>query len=85
MHHTLTGYRWEGAASLVSLVVAALALYFGGTSPITLTGSLALSVLGVCFGLSYMRTWRRVYRNIVLTVLLISAVAFYLALLLPSR
>jgi glucan phosphoethanolaminetransferase (alkaline phosphatase superfamily) len=85
MPHKLTGYRWEGAAGLVTLAAAWLTLYFGGTSPIGLVATVALSLLGACFMLSYMRTWRRSYRNIVLAILLISAVAFYRALLLPSR
>jgi uncharacterized membrane protein len=85
MQHTLTGFRWEGVACLVSFAAAALVLYVGVTSPVALTLVLVLSLLGVCFGLSHMRTWRRAYQNIVLAALLVAAVAYYLVLLLPSK
>jgi hypothetical protein len=83
MHITLTGYKWEGAACLVSLAAAALTLYFGGPSPAVLFVTILLSVLGVCFGLSFLRTLPRAYRNLALAVLVIVAVACYTGLLLP--
>ena len=85
MPHNLTGYKWEGAACLGSLAAAALVLYFVGVSPFPLTLVLGLIFFGVCFGISYLRTWRKVYRNVALAILLVVAVYFYLAILLPSR
>ena len=92
----LPGYRWEGTACLVSFTAAALLLYFCSVSPYfagaSLVAVLILSILvllllllGTCFGVSYMRTWRRVYRDVMLAVLVIAAIAFYLSIVLPEK
>jgi len=44
---------------------------------------LVFSVVGTCFGFSYMRTWKPVYRKIVLAVLFVCAVAYYALIIFP--
>lgn len=79
------GHKWEGIACLVFFALAALVLRLDGRSPIALITVFVVGLLGTCFGLSYMRTWKGVYRNVVLAILLIISFAFYLVLLLPSK
>lgn len=85
MHQNSIGYKWEGAACLLSFMLAAFVLHFGRASVLAIFGSLILALFGSCFGLSYMRTWKPVYRYIVLAVLFVSAIAFYAAIILPVR
>lgn len=80
-----TGSKWEGIACLTFFGLAAFALHFGGQSLIALILVFIAGLLGAYFGLSHMRTWKRIYRNVVLGILLIISVTFYLALLLPSK
>jgi len=83
MHQNSIGYKWEGAACLLSFMLAAVALYFGRAFLIAILASLVFSVVGTCFGFSYMRTWKPVYRKIVLAVLFVCAVAYYALIIFP--
>lgn len=81
----MSGQKWEGVASLVSFVVGALVLFFGGPATTALAFVLILGLLGTCLGLSFMRTWPKFYRNVVLAVLMIGAAVIYFGMLLPSK
>jgi hypothetical protein len=70
---------------LLSFALAGLLLRFVSISPATIGFSLLLCLLGACFGISYLRTWKRVYRNLVLAGLIVGVTLVFLAMLLPSR
>jgi len=74
-----SGYKWEGFACLSCFFLATLILCFGNRSPISLLPFFLLGLLGACFGLSYMRTWKNIYRNALLGILFIAALLLYLA------
>ena len=83
MHKALTGYKWEGLASFAAFTLAAFILHFHSSSPIFFALFVLIGFLGACFGLSFMRTWKKTNRNVALAILLVLAVLFYLGMLLP--
>jgi len=78
-----TGYKWEGLACLLCFTLVALIFYFSRRSPLLLALFFLLGFIGSCFGLSYLRTWNKIYRNILLGILFIGALSFYLIMLFP--
>jgi hypothetical protein len=75
----------DGVACLVLFGVAMLVLSLGSKSPAGFGVGYILNLLAACFALSYVRTWKKVYRNIAISLLLIILIGFHLALLLPRK
>ena len=81
---------------MASFAAAPLLLYLCGASPYLGRASpvafllvamvfFLLFLLGTSFGISCMRTWRGVYRGIMLAALVIVAGAFYLSIVLAGK
>lgn len=85
MHQKLIGYKWEGTACLISFTLALIASRFVHSSMLAVFACPILSFFGFWFGISYIRTWKPIYRNILLTILLLAAIAFYAAIILPAQ
>jgi len=82
---TSKGYKWEGLACVICFALCVAFLKLNPSSPLAIIGAILLALFGSAFGLSYMRTWKSVYRFCALTVLAIASAAYYLLILLPIK
>jgi hypothetical protein len=85
MHQKLIGYKWEGAASLISFMLALIASHFVRVSMLSVFATPILSLVGFCLGLLYIRTWKPVYRIIMLVVLVGCIIAVIAAAIIPAQ